>query len=365
MAYNILLIEDDANIRSFASTVLQSNGFAVTACETATQGLKFFSKKRSDLIIVDIGLPDGSGIDVCKMTRTGVGPFIPVIFLTAKGDLQTRLAAFEVGAQDYIQKPFAIEELLARVKVHLKIKESQDELARRNYDLEILHRVQQDLSDMIVHDLKAPLTSIKGTLDIIKSRGLISEDTYKNLLSNAGEAADFMLLMVNDILDIGRSEQRALPVELSQVSVETMMEKLKSLFNPACHRKNIQIVSTIDSQAKTLTTDANLFFRILVNLTSNAVKFTPKGQDVELTGSKVNNKIRFSVFDRGPGIPPHLKNHIFDKYAVGHSKLAAESLGMGIGLAFCRLAVTTLGGTIFVEDRQGGGSRFTVELEAK
>ena len=365
MAYNILLIEDDANIRSFASTVLQSNGFAVTACETATQGLKFFSEKRSDLIIVDIGLPDGSGIDVCKMTRTGVGPFIPVIFLTAKGDLQTRLAAFEVGAQDYIQKPFAIEELLARVKVHLKIKESQDELARRNCDLEILHRVQQDLSDMIVHDLKAPLTSIKGTLDIIKSRGLISEDTYKNLLSNAGEAADFMLLMVNDILDIGRSEQRALPVELSQVSVETMMEKLKSLFNPACHRKNIQIVSTIDPQAKTLTTDANLFFRILVNLTSNAVKFTPKGQDVEITGSKVNNKIRFSVFDRGPGIPPHLKNHIFDKYAVGHSKSAAESSGTGIGLAFCRLAVTTLGGTIFVEDRQGGGSRFTFELEAK
>ncbi len=365
MAYHILLIEDDANIRSFAATVLQSNGFSVTACETATQGLKFFNEKRPDLTIVDIGLPDGSGIDVCRMTRTGVGPFVPVIFLTAKGDLPTRLAAFEAGAQDYVKKPFAIEELLARVKVHLKVKQSQDELARRNYDLEILHRVQQDLSDMIVHDLKAPLTSIKGTLDIIKSRGLIGEETYKSLLSNAGEAADFMLLMVNDILDIGRSEQRALPVELSSVSVETIMTKLKSLFAPACQRKNIRIRSVIDPQIKTLTTDLNLFFRILVNLTSNAVKFSPKGQDIEIAGAKVNERARFSVSDRGPGVAPHLKNHIFDKYAVGHAQSAAESSGTGIGLAFCRLAVTTLGGNILVEDRPGGGSRFTFELEAK
>ena len=144
-----------------------------------------------------------------------------------------------------------------------------------------------------------------------------------------------------------------------------MMEKLKSLFNPSCQRKNVRIVSTVDPQAKTLTTDTNLFFRILVNLTSNAIKFSPKGQDIEIRTSKVNNKTCFSISDRGPGIPPHLKNHIFDKYAVGHTKSAAEASGTGIGLAFCRLAVTTLGGTIFVEDRPGGGSRFAFELEAK
>src|SRR5579885_2329956 len=146
--HDVILVEDDKDIRDFAMTVLESAGFSVRACGRADEARGFLRDMKPDLAIIDIGLPDGSGLELVKAIRA-TDESVPVIVVTARGELKTRLECFQLGAQDYLQKPFAVQELLARVKVHFNVKKSHDELAMRAYNLELINRARQDLMDMI------------------------------------------------------------------------------------------------------------------------------------------------------------------------------------------------------------------------
>ena len=135
MAYHILVIEDDVNIQGFAKTVLKSAGYEPQIVSTAAEARRAFQSAKPDMVLVDIGLPDGNGLDLVKELGLGPDGDIPFLFLTALHNIKTRLECFRLGAVDYISKPFAVEELLARVQAHLKTKRSHDDLARRNYEL--------------------------------------------------------------------------------------------------------------------------------------------------------------------------------------------------------------------------------------
>lgn len=362
MALKILLIEDDIDIQGFAKTVLENEGFVVDACETIARGTKLYEAGRPDLVILDIGLPDGSGLNLLKQLSQSE-THAPLVVLTARRDLNTRLEAFKAGAQDYIEKPFAVQELVARVQVHLKIKKQQDDLARRNYDLELMNRARQDMTDMILHDLKTPLASIKGTLEIIKMRGLISNNSYSGLLDNAGTAADFMLLMLNDLLDIAQTEQMGMRVRIAKFEVKPMVERLTVLFSSRFNTLGLTLDFKVAPDAGVIETDQNLIFRVLVNLISNAMKVSSRGGGVEVEIAKtLQGRIRLTVADRGPGVADELKKVIFNKYVTTSVPNISEDGGRGIGLTFCRLAVATLNGSIKVEDREGGGSLFVVEV---
>ncbi|MFI5361271.1 MAG: response regulator [Elusimicrobiota bacterium] len=360
MLKKILVVEDDLDIQGFAKTVLAAEGFEVDACATAADAYALFARNPPDLVVIDIGLPDGSGLDVCRKLGAGAKRRVPFIFLTAEKDLDVRLEAFKIGAQDYIQKPFAVQELLARVKVHMSVQQSHDDLAKRNHDLELMARARQDMTDMIVHDLKTPLTSIKGTIDLIKMQGLISTKAYGALIDHAGTAADFMLLMVNDLLDIGHSEAKGLPVSIAEFELKPMFDKLTSLFSSRASRAGVAL--EFSNETPSVSSDRNLLFRILVNLIGNAIKVSKKGNSIDVDVRRANGRLRVTVADRGTGVPHDLKQNIFDKYTTTDPGSYLEDGGSGIGLTFCRLAAQAMKGKIWVEDRPGGGSLFIVDL---
>ncbi|HAH32589.1 MAG TPA: hypothetical protein DCL44_09790 [Elusimicrobia bacterium] len=361
MPARILIVDDDDLIQTLAKSALEGAGFEAEACGTVKEALELIRKAPPSLLILDIKLPDGSGKDVCRELRKSGGD-APVIFLTAFRDLHTRLECFNLGAQDYLQKPFSIEELLARVNVHLGIKKSHDELMRKNYELELKGRLRQDLTDMLVHDLRAPLTSIHGTLELIKMRGLITEADYARLLDCAGTAAEFMILMLNDLLDISQAEQAQLEPQLEEVDLHQLCAKLQELFATKCKRleKPLEVRS---GGVLSVRSDPSLLFRILVNLVSNALGMTRQGTSVEVECVQGPNGLRFVVLDRGPGVADPEKARIFQKFVTKREGgNAFEKAGRGIGLTFCRLAAEALKARLWVEDREGGGSRFVLEL---
>lgn len=364
MPHDILVIEDDIAIQGFCQTVLESAGFQVRAMATAAEGLKSFQNETPDLVILDIGLPDGNGIDLAKKMGLGPDGAVPFLFLTAREDLNTRLECFQTGATDYIQKPFAVEELLARVKVHLKVKKSHDDLVKRNYELELRQRARQDLTDMLVHDLKAPLTSIKGTLELIKARGLISDDAYKNLLEYAGTAAEFMLLMLNDLLDIGQAQTVGLKAEITSIEAAVLFEKLRNLFEGRAGKLGVGVDCRFGPESAVVPADQNLVFRVLANLVQNALKVSSKGDKVEVAAALKDGAVRFVVADKGPGVPKAERERIFEKYTTTGRKVLSMEAGSGVGLTFCRLASQALKGKVWVEDRPGGGSLFILEYPA-
>ncbi len=366
MPHHILLVDDDSLIQSMCAAALQEAGFGISAGSCVADAVKLFNLKKPDLMILDIGLPDGSGFDVCR--RLGLKPpsALPFIFMTIKGDIKTRLEGFQLGAHDYIQKPFAVEELLARVRVHLHLKQERDNLARRNYDLELRERLRQDLTDMILHDLRTPLTSIKGSLDIIVNRGLISADEFSTFARQAERAADFMLLMINDLLDVSQAEQIGLRPEPADVDLASMFKKLSDLFEARAKKRGVVLRVLYSGRPQVIRTDPGLIFRILVNLISNALDVSLSGQQIELDCELRARQIRFVLSDRGPGVPDPLKGRIFEKYGSfsDHPK-AASGQKRGIGLTFCRLASQSLSGRIWVEDRPGGGSLFICEIPSR
>ncbi len=361
MSHLILVVEDEPAILGYCETELQSAGFDVLGCATAADARKLYDK-RPDLIVLDIGLPDGNGLDLMREWQKG-GPVPPVLFLTARGDMKTRLECFQAGAQDYVNKPFAAEELLARVKVHLKVKKSHDELVRRNYELELIHRARQDMADMIVHDLKAPLSSIKGTLEVVLAHGLISEAGYQKLIETAGTAADFMLLMLNDLLDVGQARGGALKAELGTFDLPVVFDKISKLFAGRARSLGVHLECR-PKACKLVYSDQNLVYRVCANLVGNALKASRRGAAVLMEAERDGAKFRIVVSDSGPGVPDAEKTRIFEKYTTSNRKEASLDTGTGLGLAFCAAAAKALNGRVWVEDRPGGGSRFILEAPA-
>lgn len=363
MPSKILIVEDDPHIRGLATAVLESAEIEVRAFETVKEGLQSFRSSPPDLVLTDINLPDGTGFEICAEVKASRHRDIPVIVMTSQGDLETRLKCFKLGAQDYIAKPFAVEELAERVKTHLKLKESRDALAEKNVELEMRKRARQDMTDMIVHDLRAPMTSIQGSLTLVRG-GKLSKEQSDGLLDHAGSAAKFMILMLNDLLDISRAEQTGLKAEIKKVETAPLLTRLKQFFAPRCQMSGIGLSESVSGGVTALSTDENLLFRILTNLISNALRVSRKGDELGLACVRHEGSVRFVVSDRGPGVPDAAKAKIFEKFTSETSQASIENKGVGIGLTFCRLATTVLGGRIWVEDREGGGSLFIVELKA-
>ena len=362
MPHKIILVEDDPHNRALAQEILAAAGHEVRACATAAETLKTFQQWRPDLFLLDIGLPDGNGVDLCQSLKEAGALGIPFIFLTGQGEIATRVACFSAGAQDYVQKPFAAAELLARVNVHLGVKKDRETLVEKNRELELRARVRQDLMDMVVHDMKSPLASIKGSLEIIRAQGMISEEKYRFLLANAEHAADLTLLMLNDFLDINQAQQVGIKAVKEEVEVAPVFSKLTALFSGRCEKKKVKLACVLAKGGKTALTDRNLLFRVLANLLSNAVKISVPGQEIELAWSRKKGTDRFIVSDRGPGVPDESKLQVFEKYTsmIRNSQIVESS--SGIGLAFCSVAAKAIGAKIWVEDRPGGGSLFILEL---
>lgn len=362
MAHRIMVVDDDEVILQMVDDALTGEGFEVVKCAAAAEAMGKFSAAAPDLALLDVMLPDRDGFSLCREMR-GAKAGTPIIFLTVKGDAKSRLEGFHSGAQDYIQKPFSLQELCARVRVHLGIKKSRDELAARNYELELRDRARRDLTDMIVHDLKTPLSSIMGTISLIRDQGIITDQHFKGLMRISEIAAEGLLLMINDILDIGHAEQGGLPVEITEVDLRALFTKIRSLFEITCEKKVIKLSMTLDERIPTICSDAKLLFRILANLVSNAIKYSRSGSEVRVVCSSRDGAVRFAVSDRGMGVPEDLKEAVFQKYVRAED--ARTLSGAGIGLAFCRLAAEALGGRIWYESREGGGSLFSLDLPLK
>jgi two-component system sensor histidine kinase/response regulator len=360
MAHRVLVVEDDPVIQLYCREALERGGFTVDSCGTVAEARALLERK-PELLVLDLNLPDGNGLELMReVQKRGHAP--PILFMTAAGDLKTRLDCFQQGAQDYLLKPFHADELLARVKVHLHIKKSHDDLRRRNDELELIARARQDMADMIVHDLKAPLSSIKGTLDLIVMHGLISEQGYASLLENAGSAADFMLLMLNDLLDVGQAQETGLKPEIAPFEVPALFKKLSALFSGRCRQTKVELRFRAGADARLLASDQNLIYRLAANLIANAIKASPRGAVVEVEALLAGGRLRLSVSDSGKGVADAEKQTIFEKYVTVSRKTEELYSGTGLGLTFCRLAAQALKGRIWVEDRDGGGSRFILEL---
>jgi len=224
-----------------------------------------------------------------------------------------------------------------------------------------LDALREDLTAMIYHDLRSPLSNIISSLEMIQS--LLPYDQDPNLepiFMITRRSTDRMQRMISSLLDIERLESGQPISNQKETILDDLINDAMQTIMPVIENKMQTLTVKISPEMPALWVDADMIRRVLINLLENAAKFTPNGGEIVIGGSCPDNQVHLWVQDNGPGIPEVARELIFDKF----SRLKTENSpkGLGLGLAFCRLAVEAHGGKIWVESKMGAGSHFEFTL---
>jgi len=229
-----------------------------------------------------------------------------------------------------------------------------------------LARLKEDMTYMLVHDLRSPLTVLKGSLSLMEeSLAAGRTEGLDELITLAQRNVDRILHMANELLDIRRIESGQLPLQPEAIDVGALLREVAARLAPLATPANITLEVTVDPDLPPLHADPELIGRVLHNLVDNAIKFTPDGGRVwlwaRLDPERAPGSLLIGVSDNGPGIPPEEQPHVFEKFRRAAST-GGRRIGTGLGLPFCKLAVEAHGGRIWVESEAGKGSTFIISL---
>jgi PAS domain S-box-containing protein len=224
-----------------------------------------------------------------------------------------------------------------------------------------LDALREDLTSMIYHDLRSPLANIVSSLDVLKAL-CVNEgnETVESVLTIARRSTDRIQRLVNSLLDINRLESGQAIVSQQQVSPASLLDEAIEIVRPMIDSRHQTLLASIPTDLPSIFVDTDMIRRVLINLLENASKFSPLEGKIETGVKKQGENIIFWVEDNGPGIPSQDQERIFEKFTRLKSKEGIA--GLGIGLAFCRLAVQGHGGKIWVESEPDKGAKFLFSI---
>ncbi len=229
---------------------------------------------------------------------------------------------------------------------------------RTNRHLRESERLRAGLTNMLIHDLRNPLSALMGALELLKMTGDgRMSDEQAELLRYAQESGERLLQLINTMLDLARMEAGRFEPTWEQVEIAPLLEEAVEEAQLSAGLEEQHIELRVEEDLPPLLCDGQLLQRVLGNLLSNAIKYTPTGGTIIVQVRREDDNLRFDVIDQGPGIPATYREIIFDKFSqVRRSDMRR---GTGLGLAFCKMAVEALGGRIWVESEEGEGSTFS------
>jgi len=365
----VLVVDDNAQNRALVEAHLVAEGYAVTLAESGREALASFAAQLPDLVLLDVLMPGMDGFEACRQLRTmRGGADVPVVFVTALADLGSHKQALESGADDFLTKPIHRTELLLRVRSLLWIKRLRDEL-KRGYDLIrsqrdaliVAQRHREELTELIVHDLKNPLAAIEMTASYLSSMKSAPDD-LREASREIVDSAGAMRRMVMNLIDIGRSEDGGLTASCSDVDVKVLIEGVVRELSRHAAYKEVELRALVPADAGPIQADLDLLRRLFENLIVNAVRYAPKRTPVEITAAHGTAAVEIRICDRGPGIPEAFREKVFEKYVRLESDTSVALGNRGLGLTFCRMAAEAHGGRIWVEPNEPSGSVFVVHL---
>ena len=366
----LLVVDDDADNRDVLSRRLIRQGHEVRTASNGLDALQLMTETAFEVVLLDIMMPDMDGYEVLGRIKSDRRmQHVPVIMISAIDEVQSVVRCIEAGAEDYLAKPFDPTLLKARIGASLEKKRGRDretvlyEQLQQNYKrlLEV-EKFRDDMRNMIVHDLRTPLTSVIVGMEMVAGEGPLSE-MQREMMNIATSGGRTLLGMINDLLDVEKMESGTIQLHYEALSAAELVASAVEQVASLAAMEQTSIVTAIDPETPAFEGDANKLSRTLVNLIANAVKFTHGGTVTVTAGRGKGATICFAVQDTGAGIPAEAFERIFEKFGQldAHTKV-----GTGLGLAFCKLAVEAHGGRIQVESTLGAGSKFsfTIPLSA-
>jgi signal transduction histidine kinase len=389
---SVLVVDDSPANLIVLGAVLKPLDVRIVEARSGTEALERVAVETFAVMLLDVQMPGMDGFEVARrMRELENGRELPIIFVTAiHRDEKYSRKGYAAGATDYITKPFDADVLLARVKgfvglFHQRETLRQKEVAERTRErddamkqlavlleseraarreAEIANAAKDEFLATVSHELRTPLNSILGWTMI--ARRLSPPPEIERALATIERSARAQARIIEDVLDTARIISGKLRLEITNAKIDEAIGGAVQAIQPTADAKGVRLDVDISSSVGVIPADLDRVQQIVWNLLSNGIKFTPKGDRVELTASRIDSGVRICVRDSGQGIRPEFLPHLFEPFRQADGSTTRRHGGLGLGLAIVKQLVDAHGGAVFAHsDGEGTGATFTVELPAR
>ena len=365
--YKILIVDDVMSNVLLLKVLLTNEKFAIATASNGRQALEQVNKENPDLILLDVMMPDMSGFEVAQHLKSNPETAeIPIIFLTALNSTADIVKGFQVGANDFISKPFNKEELIIRVTHQISLVAAKRLILSKTEELRRTIAGRDKLYSVIAHDLRSPMGSIKMVLNMLILNlpvEKIGSEMYE-LLTMANQTTEDVFSLLDNLLKWTKSQIGKLNVVYQDVDVVEVADSVTEIFNMVASLKKITI-RVVKPEKMLVNADIDMLKTVVRNLLSNAIKFSKENSEVLIKMEEVDGMAVVSVQDHGCGISEegqkkllHTDTH-FSTFGTNNEE------GSGLGLLLCKDFVTKNGGELWFTSTEGEGSIFGFSIPLK
>jgi two-component system sensor histidine kinase/response regulator len=364
--YKILIVDDVVSNVLLLKILLTNEKFQVCTANCGNMCIEQAKKEKPDLILLDVMMPDINGFDTAVILKKDPETQdIPIIFLTALNNPSDLVHGFQVGANDFLTKPFNKEELVMRVMHQIQLVAAKRIIVRQNDELRRTINNRDKMYSVIAHDLRSPMASIRMVLNLAVN--VVSPDTVGpeifELLDKANRESEETHDLLDNLLKWTKSQTGRLNVVYQDFDLEEVVPGVVDIFTMIAEMKKITLQSIPSEEKITVHADKDMVKTVIRNFLSNAIKFTPEGKGIEVFFKREGDFARISVRDHGVGIAADRVETIFHKGETTYGTGGEE--GSGLGLQLCQDFARKNGGDAYVESVEGEGSTFSFTIPIK
>ena len=365
--YKILIVDDVMSNVLLLKVLLTNEKFAIATASNGRQALEQVEKENPDLVLLDVMMPDMSGFEVAQHLKSNPNTAdIPIIFLTALNRTADIVKGFQVGANDFISKPFNKEELIIRVTHQISLVAAKRLILSKTEELQRTIAGRDKLYSVIAHDLRSPMGSIKMVLNMLilnLPSEKIGAEMYE-LLTMANQTTEDVFSLLDNLLKWTKSQIGKLNVVYQDVDLVEVTDGVIEIFSMVASLKKIRI-HEMKPEKMMVNADIDMLKTVVRNLLSNAIKFSKENSEVLVKMEEVDGMAVVSVQDYGCGISEegqkkllHTDTH-FSTFGTNNEE------GSGLGLLLCKDFVVKNGGKLWFTSKEGEGSIFSFSIPVK
>ena len=365
--YKILIVDDVMSNVLLLKVLLTNEKFAIATASNGRQALEQVEKENPDLVLLDVMMPDMSGFEVAQHLKSNPNTAdIPIIFLTALNSTADIVKGFQVGANDFISKPFNKEELIIRVTHQISLVAAKRLILSKTEELQRTIAGRDKLYSVIAHDLRSPIGSIKMVLNMLilnLPSEKIGAEMYE-LLTMANQTTEDVFSLLDNLLKWTKSQIGKLNVVYQDVDLVEVTDGVIEIFSMVASLKKIRI-REMKPEKMMVNADIDMLKTVVRNLLSNAIKFSKENSEVLVKMEEVDGMAVVSVQDYGCGISEegqkkllHTDTH-FSTFGTNNEE------GSGLGLLLCKDFVVKNGGKLWFTSKEGEGSIFSFSIPVK
>lgn len=362
--YKILIVDDVVSNVLLLKILLTNEKFQVCTANCGNMCIEQAKAEKPDLILLDVMMPDISGFDTAVILKKDPElKDIPIIFLTALNSPADLVKGFQVGANDFLSKPFNKEELVVRVMHQIALVAAKRLIEKQNRELLATINNRDKMYSVIAHDLRSPMASIRMVLNLAVaaiSPDVVGQEIF-DLIDKANKESEDVHDLLDNLLKWTKSQTGRLNVVMQDLDLNDIIPGVVDIFEMIAATKKIKLAYTGSSTI--VRADNDMLKTIVRNFMSNAVKFSPENSSIEISVTTEGDSAKISVRDYGVGIAADRIGSIFHKGETTYGTGGEE--GSGLGLQLCQDFARKIGGDVMVQSVEGEGSTFSVLIPLK